>query len=54
LGQPRKPGQTHPKNSKKWVGLGNWVDMVSKNGKLIKLNGFRVKPDPNPKNSLTQ
>jgi len=24
LGQPRKPGQTHPKNLKKWVGLG-WV-----------------------------
>ena len=51
LGQPRKPGRTHPK---KWVGLDNWVDMVSKNGKPIKMNGFRVKLDPNPKNPLTQ
>jgi len=54
LGQPRKSGQTHLKNPKKWVGLGNWVGMVIKNGKLIKINGFQVKPDSNPKNSLTQ
>jgi len=32
LGQPKKPGQTHPKNPKKCVGLGNWVGMVSKKG----------------------
>jgi len=51
LGQSRKSGQTHPK---KGVGLGNWVGMVSKNGKFIKINGFRVKPHPNPKNPLTQ
>jgi len=50
---PKKPGQTNPKNPKKWVGLGNWVGMVSKNGKSIKINGFRVKPDSNPKNTLT-
>ncbi|KEH42216.1 hypothetical protein MTR_1g064225 [Medicago truncatula] len=30
LGQPRKPGQTHPENPKKWVGLDNWVGVVSK------------------------
>jgi len=54
LGQPIKPGQTHPKNPKKWVVLGNWVGMVSENGKPMKINGFRVKPDSNPKNSLTQ
>jgi len=30
------------------------VGVVSKNGKLIKINGFWVKPDPNPKNPLTQ
>jgi len=28
--------------------------MVLKNEKPIKINGFGVKPDPNPKNSLTQ
>jgi len=44
-----KPTQKTQKN-----GLGNWVDMVSKNGKPIKINGFRVKPVPNPKNSVTQ
>lgn len=54
LGQPRKPGQTHLKNQKKWVGLGKWVGMVSNNEKPIKINGFQVKPDPNPKNPLTQ
>jgi len=37
-----------------WVGLGNWVGMVSKNGKTIKINEFRVKPYPNPKNPLTK
>jgi len=31
LGQLRKSGQTDPK---KWVGLGDLVDMVSKNRKL--------------------
>jgi len=41
LGQPRKPGQTHPKK-KGWVGLCNWVSMISKNEKPIKINGFRV------------
>jgi len=46
---PVKPTQKTQKN-----GLGNWVGMVSKNGKPIKINGFRVKPDSNPKNSLTQ
>jgi len=30
------------------------VDMVSKNGKPTKINGFQVKPDPNSKNPLTQ
>jgi len=48
LGKPKKTRQTHPK---KWVGLGYWVDMVLKNEKPIKNNGFWVKPDPNP---LTQ
>jgi len=48
---PVKPTQ---KTQKKWVGLGNWVGMVSKNEKPIKINRFRVKPDPNPKNPLTQ
>jgi len=43
-----------PKNPKKWVGLGNWVSMVSKNGKLIKINGFWIKLVTDPKNSLTQ
>jgi len=32
LGQPIKPGQTHPKTQKKEVVSGNWVGMVSKNG----------------------
>lgn len=55
LGQPKKFGQTHPKNQKKkMVGFGNWVGMVSKNEKPIKVNGFRVKPDPDKKNPLTQ
>jgi len=27
--------------------------MISKNGKPIKINGFQVKPDPNPKNPFT-
>ena len=53
-------GWVNPENPVKptqkmgWVGLGNWVGMVSKNGKPTKINGFRVKPDPNPKNSLAQ
>jgi len=54
LGQFRKSDQTHLKNPKKWVGLGKWVGMVSKNEKPIKINGFQIKSDPNPKNSLTQ
>jgi len=55
LGQPKKPGQIRPKNPKKWVELGNWVGMVSKSEKPIKINGFRVKPDSDlKKNSLTQ
>jgi len=28
------------KNLKKWVGLSDWVDMVLKNEKPIKNNGF--------------
>jgi len=54
-------GLVNPKNlvkptqkPKKWVGPGNWVCMVSKTGKPIIINGFQVKPDPDPKNSLTQ
>jgi len=42
---PRKLGQTHPKNPKKWVGLGNLVGMVSTNEKPIKINGSQAKPD---------
>jgi len=52
LGQPRKPSQTHPKII--IFGLGNWVGMISKNGKPIKINGFRIKPNPDPKNPSTQ
>jgi len=51
---PKKPAQTHPRNFKKKIGMGNWVGMFSKNGKPIKINGFQVKPDSYPKNSLTQ
>ena len=40
------------KTQKKWVGLGNLVDMVSKNGKPIKINGFRIKPDQTQKTHL--
>jgi len=46
---PVKPTQKTQKN-----GLGNWVGMVSKNEKFIKINRFRVKPDISPKNLLTQ
>jgi len=46
---PIKPTQKLKKN-----GLGNWVGMVSKNEKPIKINEFRVKPDPNPKHLITQ
>jgi len=56
LGQFRKCGKTHSKNIKNglgWVGLNNWVNMVSKIEKSIKINEFRVKPDSNSKNSLT-
>jgi len=55
LGQSKKSGQTCPKNPKKWIEPGNWVGMVSKSEKPIKINGFRVKPDSDlKKNSLTQ
>jgi len=53
-------GWVNPKNlvklNQKKNGLGGviWVGMVSKNEKPIKINGFQVKPDPYPKNSLTQ
>jgi len=32
----------------------NGLGMVSKNGKPIKINGLRIKPDSNPKNLLSQ
>jgi len=51
---PKNSVKPTQKTQKKWVGSGNWVDMVSKSGKLIKINGFRVKPNLDPKNSLTQ
>jgi len=54
LGKPKKSVKATQKNSKKWVGLGDWVDMVLKNEKPIKNNGFWVKPDPDPTNPLTQ
>jgi len=43
---PKKPVKPTQKNPKKWVELGDWVDMVLKNEKPIKYNGFWVKPDP--------
>jgi len=46
---PVKPTQTTQKNGLGWI-----MGMISKNGKPIKINGFRVKPYPNPKNPLTQ
>jgi len=49
VGQPRKPGQTHPKNPKKWVGLGNWVGMVSKKRKTHKNKWVSDKTRPKPK-----
>jgi len=52
LGQPKKP-LNPPKKTEK-SGLGDWVDMVLKNDKPIKNNGFWVKPDSNPINPLTQ
>ena len=54
LGKPKKPVKPTQENPKKWVGLGDWVDMVLKNEKPIKKNGFWVKPDPYPINPLTQ
>ena len=52
----RKNPSNPPKKPKKvgWVGLGDWVDMVLKNDKPIKNNGFWVKSDPDPINPLTQ
>lgn len=52
LGQLKKLGQTHPKNTRKWVGSGNWMCMIFKIKKSIKINKFRVKQDS--KNPLTQ
>jgi len=41
LGKPKKPVKPTQKNPKKWVGLGDWVDMVLKNEKPIKkIMGF--------------
>jgi hypothetical protein len=53
LGKPNQPGQTHPIQSKKvgWVGLLGGYGF--QNEKSIKKIGFRAKPNPNPKNSLT-
>jgi len=42
LGQPKKPVKPIQKNLKKWVMLGDWVDMLLKNEKSIKNNGFWV------------
>jgi hypothetical protein len=49
---PKNPSNPPKKNPKRWVGLGNWVDMVLENEKPIKNNGFWVKPYPI--NPLTQ
>jgi len=49
-------GWVNPKHRltypKKWVGFGDWVDMVLKNEKNIKSNGFLGKTRPRP-NKLT-
>jgi len=52
LGKPKKPIKPTQKTQKS--GLGDWVDMVLKNEKPIKNNGFWVKPDTYPINPLTQ
>jgi len=52
LGKPKKPIKPTQKTQKS--GLGDWVDMVLKNEKPIKNNGFWVKPNPYPINPLTQ
>jgi len=49
---PKNPVKPTQKTQKKWVGLDNWVGMVSKNGKSIKINGFRVKSDQTQKTHL--
>jgi len=54
LGKPKNPVKPTKKNLTKWVGLGDWVNMVLKNKKPIKNNEFWVKPDPDPTNPLTQ
>jgi len=55
MGWSTKKTRSNPKkNSKKYVGLGNWVGMVSKNEKPININGFQVKPDSYQNNPLTQ
>jgi len=50
----KKPVKPIQKNLKKWIEFGHLVDMVLKNKKFIKYNGFWIKPDPNLINSLTQ
>jgi len=54
LDKPKKPKKLIQKTPKKWVGLGDWMDMVLKNKKPIKNNGFWVKPYSDPTNPLTQ
>jgi len=41
LGKPKKPVKPTQKYPKNWIGLGDWVDMVLKNEKPIKITGFR-------------
>jgi len=48
---PKNP--SNPPKKVGWVELGDWVDMVLKNEKLIKNNGFWVKPNPYAINPLT-
>jgi hypothetical protein len=38
-----------PTQSKKWVGLDNWVDMSLKNAKPTQKIGFRAKLNPTQK-----
>jgi len=51
---PKNPSNPPKKNPKKWVGLGDWMNMVLKNENSIKNNGFWVKQEPDSTNSLTQ
>jgi hypothetical protein len=41
---PENPIKSTQKTQKKWVGLGNWVDMVYKNGKPIKIRDLLFPP----------